>query len=147
VGWFDPVEVIVSTAAGAMGGATMAGTARLVNSVWRRAVCESGDARPVAALPRTGSALRADRSKNLPLPGGGSREFAQAPLAHGFPDVVDNYAGTGSKFILPDGAVLYQVSGSLAGVAGRFEWIVEKGAVTHRMFVENGSINGDPIKP
>lgn len=46
-----------------------------------------------------------------------------------------------------DGADLYQLSGSNNGVLGRFEWIVENGEVTHRMFIENGTMNRRPILP
>jgi uncharacterized protein YukE len=104
---------------------------------------------PVTALRRVGSALKQDIPKNVL---GTTRvesesEFTQVPLAHGFPDIIDNYAGVGSQFTLPNGAVLYQVQGSLAGVSGRFEWIVDRGAVTHRMFVKGGLINGVPIQP
>jgi hypothetical protein len=31
------------------------------------------------------------------------------------------------------------------GVAGRFEWIIDQGMVTHRMFVAGGTVNGVPI--
>lgn len=51
------------------------------------------------------------------------------------------------KTSLKSGADLYQLQGSFNGVAGRFEWIVDKERVTHRMFVPNGLINGEPIKP
>jgi hypothetical protein len=78
-----------------------------------------------------------------------TQEFPSIPVAHGFPDIVDNYAGSATKFSLSNGASLYQISGSLNGVAGRFEWIVDPnlGGVSHRMFVQNGSINGIPVKP
>lgn len=62
-----------------------------------------------------------------------------------FPDIVDNYAGDST--ITPLGnASLYQLSGSLNGKYGRFEWIVQDNAVTHRMFVPGGGINGIPNK-
>ena len=48
---------------------------------------------------------------------------------------------------LGGGADLYQLGGSLNGVVGRFEWIVDKGKVTHRMFVPHGNINGVPVIP
>jgi hypothetical protein len=38
-------------------------------------------------------------------------------------------------------------SGPLNGTVGRFEWIVDNGNVTHRMFVASGGVNGIPIKP
>ena len=85
-------------------------------------------ANPIQGLQRTGSALKTD------------------PY-HAFPDVVDNFASGATKTTLQNGAGLYQVEGSLNGVAGRFEWIVDKGGVTHRLFVPGGSMNGVPIKP
>lgn len=104
---------------------------------------------PVAGLSRVGSALKRDLPKNVVRTARveTESEFTQVPVAHGFPDIVDNYAGFGSEFTLPDGVVLYQVQGSLAGVAGRFEWIMDGGMVTHRMFVKGGLINGKPIVP
>jgi hypothetical protein len=77
------------------------------------------------------------------------QEFPGAPLAHGFPNIVDNYAGVANTFGLRNGATLYQVEGSLNGVGGRFEWIVDPnmGGVTHRMFVPGGTVNGIPVKP
>ena len=44
-------------------------------------------------------------------------------------------------------ATLYQLSGSLNNVPGRFEWIVQNGNVTHRMIIKGGGINGIPIMP
>ncbi|MCO8167527.1 polymorphic toxin-type HINT domain-containing protein [Pseudomonas sp. 21LCFQ02] len=78
-----------------------------------------------------------------------TQEFPSTPVAHGFPDIVDNYANSATKFPLKNGASLYQASGSYNGVAGRFEWIVDPklGGVTHRMFVPNGTVNGIPVKP
>ena len=77
------------------------------------------------------------------------QEFPGAPLAHGFPNIVDNYAGAANTFGLKNGATLHQIEGSLNGVGGRFEWIVDSnmGGVTHRMFVPSGTINGIPVKP
>lgn len=85
-------------------------------------------ANPIQGLQRTGSALKTD------------------PY-HAFPDVVDNFAGSATRTPLQSGANLYQVEGSLNGAAGRSEWIVQEGQVTHRMFVPGGSANGVPIKP
>jgi len=48
---------------------------------------------------------------------------------------------------LKSGATLLQAEGSLNGVAGRFEWIIDGGAVTHRYFVSGGTMNGIPIIP
>ena len=78
-------------------------------------------------LPRTGSALKTD------------------PY-HAFPNFVDNYAGYAMKTSINNGT-LYQLQGSLNGIAGRFEWIVQNQQVTHRMFVPGGSMNGIPIMP
>jgi filamentous hemagglutinin len=78
-----------------------------------------------------------------------TQEFPPNPVAHGFPDIVDNYASSATKYPLNNGASLYQAPGTYNGVVGRFEWIVDSnlGGVTHRMFVPNGSINGIPVKP
>ncbi|MEE4748181.1 filamentous hemagglutinin N-terminal domain-containing protein [Pseudomonas alliivorans] len=78
-----------------------------------------------------------------------TQEFPSTPVAHGFPDIVDNYANSATKFPLNNGSSLYQASGSYNGVSGRFEWIVDPklGGVTHRMFVPNGTVNGIPVKP
>ena len=76
---------------------------------------------------RTGSALKTDKYR-------------------AFNDIIDNYAGEAVKTRL-ENADLYQLEGVLNGVEGRFEWIIQKGKVTHRMFVPGGTINGVPIKP
>jgi hypothetical protein len=85
-----------------------------------------------------------DKSKRFAI-----REFPSKPPDHGFTDIVDNYAGLAHKFPLRDNATLYQLEGSLGGVDGRFEWIIDPnlGGVTHRFFVKNGTINGIPIIP
>lgn len=44
VGLLDPVELIVATASGAIGGVALAGTARAARSVWRRMSSASSDA-------------------------------------------------------------------------------------------------------
>ena len=79
------------------------------------------------SLPRIGSALK-------------------TVAYHAFPNVVDNYAGYATKSQISNGT-LYQVLGSLNGVDGRFEWVVQNNYVTHRLFVRGGSINGRPIIP
>jgi hypothetical protein len=81
----------------------------------------------ILGLERVGSALKTD-------------------MYHAFPNIVDNYAGYATQTSLGN-ATLYQLQGALNGVAGRFEWIVQAGQVTHRMFVEGGGINGIPIMP
>ncbi len=81
----------------------------------------------ILEVPRTGSALKLDDH-------------------HAFNDIVDNYAGEASKFSIDNGT-LYQIEGSLNGVHGRFEWIIQDGAVTHRMFVKGGTVTGVPTKP
>ncbi|MGB8468125.1 MAG: hypothetical protein WCE21_03895 [Candidatus Babeliales bacterium] len=89
---------------------------------------------PVLSLPRTGSALKIDKY-------------------HAFDDIIDNYARFAKKFTKFDrdtiekGVLkeLYQIEGSLNDKPGIFEWIVdyrpEKG-ITHRLFIENGTITG-----
>ncbi|RAT13696.1 hypothetical protein AU496_11145 [Lonsdalea populi] len=78
-----------------------------------------------------------------------TQEFPSVPKSHGFNDIVDNYAGSAVKTPLSNGATLYQLEGSLNGVPGRFEWILDPklGGVSHRMFVSGGTINGVPSKP
>ena len=61
--------------------------------------------------------------------------------------MVDNFAGGGVTTTLNSGANLTQLLGSLNKVAGRFEWIVSGGNVTHRLFVAGGTLNGIPIIP
>lgn len=102
--------------------------------------------------PRTGSALKVDEIKPtyaFDLKTGRTymvQEFPAGAQAHGFNNIVDNYAGYATKTSIENG-VLYQLEGSLNGVSGRFEWIIQNGQVTHRMFIQNGTVNGVPIKP
>jgi hypothetical protein len=103
---------------------------------------------PIIGLPRTGSALKVD----IPNPiydaeGNLIQEFPAGPQVHGFPDIVDNYASQATPSQLRPGVTLYQLEGSSNGVSGRFEWIVDNGNVTHRMFVPGGTLNGVPIEP
>jgi filamentous hemagglutinin len=74
---------------------------------------------------------------------------SQERQGHGFPDIIDNFAGDAVSFELNNGKKLMQLSGSLNQAPGRFEWIVDPrlGGVSHRMFIVNGSINGIPVKP
>jgi filamentous hemagglutinin len=66
---------------------------------------------------------------------------------HAFNDIVDNYAGMATKTPVKNGT-LYQLEGSLNGVPGRFEWIIDSstgrypGEVSHRMFVPSGTSVG-----
>ena len=77
------------------------------------------------------------------------QEFPSTPIPHGFPDVIDNYAGYGHVFLQNDGSTLIQLAGHYNGKPGRFEWIIDPnmGGVSHRMFVLNGAINGRPSIP
>ena len=107
---------------------------------------------PIHGKPRVGSALKNDRVKTRVLEGNNYgrqmvEEFRASAKPHGFTDIVDNYASEASSFKLDRGAVLYQLEGSLNGALGRFEWIVQDGEVTHRMFVRGGVVSGVPIKP
>jgi hypothetical protein len=106
----------------------------------------------IIGKPRVDSALKNDVPKptELPLKNYGRpavREFGPKPKGHGFPDMIDNYAGDATTFDLGKGAKLYQIEGSHNGTEGRFEWITEGGNVTHRQFVPGGRITGKPIKP
>lgn len=75
------------------------------------------------------------------------REFSATAKDHGWPDMVDNYAGHATQTDLGRGATLHQLGGSLNGTAGRFERITQGNNVTHRQFVHGGTMNGVPIKP
>ena len=113
--------------------------------------------------PRVGSGLKNDIVKPIievdPKTGKQVtvKEFPGTPKAHGFNDIVDNYVGDATKTPLYKtdpitktpihNADLYQIEGAQNGVPGRYEWIVQDGKVTHRMFISGGTMNGAPIKP
>lgn len=87
---------------------------------------------PVVNAIRTGSALKADPD-------------------HAFPDIVDNFAGLAERFAIEGGdgkvRLLLQLKGSLNGIPGIFEWIVdpdESLGVVHRRFIRHGRITGKP---
>ena len=87
---------------------------------------------PVVNAVRTGSALKADAD-------------------HAFPDIVDNYAVLAERFALVGGdgkeRLLLQLKGSLNGIPGVFEWVVdpdETQGVVHRRFIRHGRITGKP---
>lgn len=122
------------TVATTAGGAVLGGAGAYVST--RGSTSSQTTAKPKATstiknevidLPRTGSALKTD------------------PY-HAFPNIVDNYAGYATKNSISNGT-LYQLQGSLNGVEGRFEWILQNQQVTHRMFVKGGTINGIQIMP
>jgi len=101
---------------------------------------------PVTNKLRKGSGFKNDNVK--PIRNDKSqiiKEFPAKSKAHGFNDILDNYAKKGAYFRIRKDAVLIQIKGIYNGVPGRFEWIIDKGRVTHRMFVEGGRINGIPI--
>jgi len=102
------------------------------SSVWVHNSCSDDTAaqaieNDLIDLPRTGSVLKNDKY-------------------HAFNNMIDNYVGYATKSPISNGT-LYQLSGSLNGIGGRFEWIVQDNLVTHRMFVKGGTINGIPIMP
>jgi hypothetical protein len=102
---------------------------------------------PVTNKPRIGSGFKNDNVKPTYNDKGQIiKEFPAKAKAHGFNDIVDNYANQGACFKLGEDTVLIQIKGTYNCVPGRFEWIIEKGKVTHRMFVEGGRINGISIK-
>ena len=98
--------------------------------------------------PRTGSALKVDDISPIYEINEKTgrpqivKEFPATAQAHGFNDIIDNYAGYATKTSL-NNATLYQLEGSLNGVLGRFEWIIQNGNVTHRMFIQNGTMKAD----
>jgi hypothetical protein len=65
--------------------------------------------------------------------------------------VVDDIAHRGAIFEIVGGdgihRTLVQMPGSVNGVDGRFEWILDGDRITHQMFVRGGGITGVPIKP
>ncbi|WP_235509186.1 hypothetical protein [Terrabacter sp. Soil810] len=65
--------------------------------------------------------------------------------------VVEDVAEKATVFMLVGGdgvsRTLVQMPGSVNGVAGRFEWILEQDRITHQLFVRDGRITGVPIKP
>jgi hypothetical protein len=105
----------------------------------------------VLKSPRTGSALKVDPVKPIYNNINGKptivKEFPNTPQAHGFNNIVDNYAGSAIQRELGRGATLSGLGGSLNGVPGRFEWIIQNGKVTYRMFVQGGTVSGGPIIP
>ncbi|OEP29958.1 hypothetical protein A7N88_08490 [Listeria monocytogenes] len=131
--------------------------------VSKAVIKESSKSNPVLEAPRTGSGLKVDNIKPVkekgsiyeidPLTGKTptkqtsiiTDEFPHVPKAHGFSDIVDNYADLAKVTDLGN-AKIYQVQGSQNGVMGRFEWIIQDGKVTHRMFVRNSELTGVPIK-
>ncbi|MFR8011653.1 MAG: RHS repeat-associated core domain-containing protein [Clostridia bacterium] len=122
------------TVAATAGGAVLGGAGAYVGA--RGGTSSQKTAKPkvrstiknkIIDLPRTGSALKTD------------------PY-HAFSNIIDNYAGYATKSPISNGT-LYQLQGSLNGVEGRFEWIVQNQQVTHRMFVKGGTINGIQIMP
>lgn len=62
-----------------------------------------------------------------------------------FLNIIDNYVGLADVTDLGN-TKLYQIQGSQNGVMGRFEWIIQEGKVTRRVFVRNPELNGVPIK-
>lgn len=84
----------------------------------------------VNAVP-VGSANKTDANHNIPF----------------YIQVLTAYYGTRTDLKGGDGKVraLYQIKGSMGNVDGRFEFIVDGGLLTHRMFVPGGAINGRPI--
>ncbi len=125
-------------------------------NVWSRidplGLCKKPSENPLTGKPRKDSALKDDIVKNQILEGDNYgrpivREFHPTAKGHGWPDIIDNYASEAQFFNLGKGAKLYQIEGSNNGVLGRFEWITENGYVTHRQFIQGGTVTGVPIKP
>lgn len=70
----------------------------------------------IIGKPRVGSALKTDAH-------------------HAFPDIIDNYAGYATKSFINNNAVKYELTGSLNGKIGVFEWMLnDSGEVFHRFF-------------
>ncbi|HSR50978.1 MAG TPA: hypothetical protein VLV83_09115 [Acidobacteriota bacterium] len=95
--------------------------------------------RPVLGKPLGGTAL--EKAANA------------ADVYHSFPVLVDKLARYATRFKTPikgqggkivRSADLYQLPGAINGKNGIFEWIVDKGVVTHRRFKKGGIVNGRP---
>jgi hypothetical protein len=71
-------------------------------------------------------------------------------LNHHFSNIVDNNMANAAQFSIKGGdgitRSLYQVEGALRGKSGIFEWLVDSGKLTHRVFIPNGKITGIPNK-
>lgn len=125
------------------GNSLRAGRATTVSNVITNDILES---------PRTESALKIDDIKPIyevdPATGRSYivQEFPGGAQSHGFNSIIDNYAGFATQTPLSN-ATLYQLDGALNGIAGRFEWIIQDGSITHRMFIQGGKMNGVPIIP
>lgn len=102
-----------------------------------------------------GAAASATRSASpiSGLPRAGSGRPTWTDPTHSFPNLVDDFAGCGHSFKIPTRgpggkiigkANLYQVPGSYRGRSGVFEWIVDRGYVTHRRFIPGGIVTGFP---
>ena len=101
-------------------------------------------------LPQAGEASEVEAAASLTNPLEGLKRVGSALKTdpyHAFSDIIDNYASVATKTSLRPGVDIYQIEGSLRGEAGRFEWIVDQGEVTHRFFVVGGKVTGVPIKP
>jgi hypothetical protein len=62
------------------------------------------------------------------------------PDYHGFPDIVDNYAGDGTQTTITGGDGItrtkIELEGSYGNKIGKFEWIIEGDrSINHRLFV------------
>ncbi|HEU0015533.1 MAG TPA: RHS repeat-associated core domain-containing protein, partial [Longimicrobium sp.] len=96
--------------------------------------------------------LAVDVVRGKSLPGSVSKGF-KTDAHHAFSRIIDNYADDASVFTIPTRgpggqvvghAELRQLKGSLNGEDGVFEWIVDRGEVTHRRFIRGGDITGAP---
>ncbi len=87
-----------------------------------------------------GSSL-ADRLMDLPCRG----SALKTDKYHNFPIYIDGMSYDAAEFSVPNG-IMYQIEGSVNDISGRYEWIIENGYITHRFFVEGGTINGIPNK-
>jgi RHS repeat-associated protein len=131
-----------SAAASASARAAMAATA-----------AKAADAAATSAEDSLPSASEAqDIIQNARRVGSGLKQDA----GHVAPDyVIDDIGENATVFKLIGGdkvvRTLVQMPGEMNGVAGRFEWIIDKDSVgdviTHQRFVRNGTINGAPNKP
>jgi len=99
------------------------------------------------------SALSIQAEKNLLAAKPVGSALKEDDLFHNLPVLVRKEAAKNGTHTLIQGndgtyVTLTQIEGSLNGVAGRFEYIVDSsGNLTHQFFVKGGKVNGISNKP
>ncbi len=147
--WIDPIDVV----AGILGGIAVS-AGKTTAKVASDAAIKSGDEIANAGANLIDDATNAVKPKLNPVNTGtrvGSAAYKSLnsiDAQHFYSNIIDNYASDAAKFTVKgaDDVVrdLYQVSGSLNGKSGVFEWMVEGIKIVHRRFIEGKVVNGIP---